>query len=333
MLDSRREIILYSRTETGHRASYIHFVGGLFPSRRGTIKDLFLSRQTVFFLMIEDSFPLYVLVALFRTVFGLRTAGILMRPKPAVEGQSLRLRIKRAGLKLLRMLPTVQTLTIVPFELYPEFAIVADDWIYDFQLWDLTEADYKAAEQAGSSAFVGSIRAAAKGKPVVVAIGGQDRRKGFDIFSNAFTAHERVSDRFHFAAGGRVSPDMAIAKERLEKQGASIIDRHVSDEELIQLYAAADLIWALYAADYDQASGILGRAVQLDLAPIVRTGSLSHRFCLTENIDHIAADEASLDKIAAFTSPRQIGEGRERAARFREISVRHLARALGTAAR
>jgi hypothetical protein len=52
-----------------------------------------------------------------------------------------------------------------------------------------------------------------------------------------------------------------------------LINRFISDEELIELYKVSDTIWACYAPSYDQASGIFGRAVQFSVPVIVRDGS------------------------------------------------------------
>ncbi|TCL72978.1 hypothetical protein [Rhizobium sp. BK251] len=332
----KERIVIFSRTENGHRSSYIRFVSSLIPCRRGTIRDMIFSRAPVFFLMIEDSFELYTAIALWRACLGRRTAGILMRPKPALEGRSVRLRIKRAMLKVLKRVPFVRTMTIVPFPVQPSFAAIADDWIYDFQLWDLGEREReiisvlpKGDAPPQMDGLFSSVRGAGEGKPIVSALGIQDRRKGFDIFARAFADDEQVRARFHFVSGGRVATDLQPSADRLRNAGGFVIDRHVSDDELVELYAASDVVWALYAADYDQASGILGRAAQLGIPAIVRTGSLSHRLCEIEKLAHLDASEQTLDRLSSFHPLRDEAAGRAVAARFRAISVRHLNAALG----
>lgn len=49
-------------------------------------------------------------------------------------------------------------------------------------------------------------------------------------------------------------------------------DRIVTDDEILRLYKVADLAWCCYAPDYDQASGVFGRALQTGVEPVVREG-------------------------------------------------------------
>ena len=46
----------------------------------------------------------------------------------------------------LKRCASIQTLTILPFSVYPAFPTIADGWIYDPQLWDLTDAERVAVE-------------------------------------------------------------------------------------------------------------------------------------------------------------------------------------------
>ena len=61
--------------------------------------------------------------------------------------------------------------------------------------------------------------------------------------------------------------------ERFTANGGMLIDRHLDNDELLHLYRRADAIWSCYAPDYNQASGIFGRAVQLGVPAIVRKRS------------------------------------------------------------
>jgi hypothetical protein len=83
--------------------------------------------------------------------------------------------------------------------------------------------------------------------------------------------------------------------------GGYACDRFISNEELFDLYACADLIWCCYAADYDQASGVFGRAIQLGIPVVVREGALIHKFCLAQGLPCVAIREAA--DAAAMTVP------------------------------
>ena len=61
---------------------------------------------------------------------------------------------------------------------------------------------------------------------------------------------------------------------------------------MLALYSIADLAWCFYSPEYDQASGILGRALQFSVTPVVRKGSVSEWFCASERMPHIASIDA-----------------------------------------
>jgi hypothetical protein len=323
-------VMIYSRSEEGHRADYIRFVSGLFRTGRTSAVGTCTSRLPVLFLMVEEFFSLYVVACLWRSLWGRRTVGLLFRPGPALEGKSLRLRVKRRILRLLRRLPRVQTLTIVPFSIAPRFAEIADGWIYDLQLWDKSVPGSHDLLHTDHAALPLKIREAAGGRAVIGALGLQDRHKGFDVFAGVWNDDEGLRKRFLFAFGGTVSPSLRDMVESFGAAGGFGLDRRITDEELLGLYGSSDLVWCLYDAAYDQASGILGRAVQFGIPAIVREQSLSHKFCLAENIPHIATNAQTV--AAKLTEPLPASDRRSGAAvaeRFRRESLKTLTAALG----
>lgn len=287
---------LYTRTLSGHRQSYLDFVKQNFGGERINELTLFFKKGPVFFLMIEDNFMLYFFVACIRAFFGKKTAGLLFRPKPALNANNFRLKLKLYLLKVLKKIKTVQTLSIVPVPLEPEISTIVDDWIYDFQLWDITVEQKKVFEQlknnmkpsieASEYQIVQHVKNYANKRSIVVALGVQNNAKGTKILAENIQYFNQYN--YCVIAAGRFAEDCKEAKSVLEKAGALIFDRFMKDEEILGLYAAADAVWCFYDPSYDQASGILGRAVQLGVLPIVRPDSFSERFCLTEGIPHVA---------------------------------------------
>lgn len=287
---------LYTRTLSGHRQSYLDFVMQNFGGERINGLTLFLKKGPVFFLMIEDNFMLYFFVACIRAFFGKKTAGLLFRPKPALNANNFRLKLKLYLLKFLKKINKVQTLSIVPVPLEPEISTIVDDWIYDFQLWDMTTEQKKVFEQLKNNMklsievpeyqIVQQVKNYANGRPIVVTLGAQNKAKGTEILAENIQYFNQYN--YCVIAAGRFAEDCKEAKSVLKKAGALIFDRFMTDEEILGLYAAADAVWCFYDPSYDQASGILGRAVQLGVLPIVRPDSFSERFCLTEGIPHVA---------------------------------------------
>ncbi len=330
MSDGKNTILTFSRSEGGHRRSYIDFVGTLFQARRVGAKRLLWSREPVFFLMIEESFGFFVLLGFWRALLGRRTVGLLFRPGPAVHGAGMRHRIKRTVLKLMKHVGSIKVLTIVPFTIAAEFATIADDWIYDLQLWDLSETGKTDLLPQPEGAVASEIVALAKGRPVICALGIQDQNKGFDVFARTWSQSAELRDRYFFAYGGTVTPVLRDLADALAAKGCMGLNRQISDAELFQIYSVSSAAWCLYDKAYDQASGILGRAIQFGLPAIVREGSLSHRLCVETGAPHIAATAETVEaKLAEGLPERDATRGAALAKHFRAVSAQKLAAALG----
>ena len=286
----------------GHRGSYLKFFCKLFDgARTQSIAKMLFAKQPVFFITLEGSFGLYAFVASVRALVGRRTVGLLLRPLPAVEGRSLRLRAKRLVLKILRRISAVQTLTILPFSVEPRFASIADGWIYDPQLWDLNENDRKSVANGGGP-LTREIHKVACGRRVCIALGRQDLAKGFNQFVQFFCSSQELRKEMLFAYGGRVNNELSFLANNFDKFNGFALNRYVADEEILDLYAASDLVWCVYDSNYDQASGIFGRAFQLGIPVMVRRNSLVHRMCQLENFPHLDIDDET--DISIFSSPR-----------------------------
>ncbi len=53
-----------------------------------------------------------------------------------------------------------------------------------------------------------------------------------------------------------------------------MLDRFLSDDELLSLFKLADMAWCCYPVQRDMSSGIFGRCWQIGVIPVVRQGSL-----------------------------------------------------------
>lgn len=284
----------------GHRASYLELFGQLVDGVRTTsLWRMLLARQPLLFLTLEGSFGKYSFLAPMRALLGRRTVGLLLRPGPALRGTSFRLRTKRFLLKMLRRIPYVQTLTILPFSVEPRFSEIANGWIYDPQLWDLDD-DTRTRVQTGGTELAASIRMAATKRRICVAIGTQHMKKGYDRFVQLYSASQGLRRRMLFASGGKVSEELSLFAKKFEDLGGYSLNRFITHEELLDFYAAADIVWCAYNPGYDQASGIFGRAVQLGLPVIVRRDSYLHRLSNTSGIEHIAiGDDDDVNEVGA----------------------------------
>jgi hypothetical protein len=328
------EVLLvdFDAGDHGHRSQYNAMLGHLFRLRRARFSlAMLIDRSPVLCPQIEAAPTRFAFTCLARGLLGRRTVGLLLRPLPALRGTSLRLRMKRAMLKLLRHTPGAQVLTIVPFAVEPAFTAIAHGWIHDLQNWDLQLEAYRAASPAALS-LAQEVRGHAKGRPVCMAIGRQEQEKGFDRFAVLYTATPALRDAMLFAFGGRVSPELAPVARRFAEQGGFALDRFVSDDELAGLYAAADLVWCAYAPDYDQASGVLGRALQFGVPVVARRGSVIAAICAREGHPCIELDDDDgWQRLNSIPQRADSELARNRGRQHGEVSLKRLVEALGTA--
>lgn len=319
--------LVYSATLTGRRPAYLRALDRLFGARRAGLGRILLSRTPVLFLMIEEAFISYIVICLLRAVVGRRTVGLLLRPMPFVASSRLRCRLKRMLLHWLKRFEAVQTLTVLPFTVLPAAAFVARDWIYDIELWDLTDEERAAVECLRQERRPGD-------RLVLMSLGRQSARKGFDLFIESYERFAGLRDRFRFIACGKVAPGLLGRATVFRGAGGVAVDRVISDAELLGAYAASDLVWCLYPPAGDHATGVLGRAAQLGIPVFVREGSLAHRLCAVENIPHVAATaEGVALRLAGSLPPHDAMCGRRMAHDFALQSETRLRAALGLAAR
>ena len=292
------DIGYYTKSLDGHRQSYLDFIKSKISGERIHEKSLISHKGVVFFLMIEENFLLYFVVSLIRALIGKKTVGLLFRPKPALEASNFRLKLKLNMLKFLKKIKNVKTLSIVPTPLEPSISEIVDDWIYDFQLWDITEDQVEffsniksnniSNEYSENVKNIQKIKKNAGEKKIIIALGTQNKGKGTHILSENIS--QLVKQNFCVIVAGRFDQNSLKAKHILQEHGAYIFDRFMDDEEILALYAIADAVWCYYDPSYDQASGILGRSIQLGVLPIVRPNSFSEKFCKIENINHVASE-------------------------------------------
>lgn len=277
---------------------------------------------------IEHAPLLFLLTCLVRASAGRRTVGFLLRPLPAIEGKTLRLRFKRVMLRLLRRLPHTQILTIVPFAAEPRFGSIASGWIHDLQAWDFALGSRVDAVE--SARVAGELRAAAGDRRLACALGGQSREKGFDRFAALWTDNASTRDRYLFAFGGKVTPDLSDVAAEFTAAGGHAANRYISDPELFGYYAAADLVWCAYDPSYDQASGVLGRAMQAGVPVIVRRGSIVERLCRIADHPCLVLSEADDGGLSANPPARlPLDAAQDRARQQGRESLARLAAALG----
>ena len=321
-------ILLLHESLAGHRADYLKLFNRLFEEsgfdveqRRLSFGDV-LYPGPIFSTMLEEHPMRFAVVAALRALMGKRSVTLIFRPVEAATGRSMRLRAKRLALSLLKRSRRVSVLSILPFDANPAIARSATGWIYDPQFWDVPLGKVLPPPPI-------DLASLARGRKIVCALGTQNEQKGFDLFCRLWADHADIRDRYLFVAAGKVTDSLKDTAEAFMAAGGVVLNRFISDDELLGLYGASDLVWCCYAPNYDQASGIFGRAIQLGRTPIIRAGSLVDRLSRNLSIPAIAVsyepqDAASILAEASLAKPRTID-----VAAMREDSSRSLFAALG----
>ncbi|MBU1325373.1 MAG: hypothetical protein KJ676_09020 [Alphaproteobacteria bacterium] len=248
------------------------------------------------FLMIEEDFIGYFLASVVRAALGRRTVGLLFRGREAALGGTFRMRLKRALLKALRQTPKSTSLSIVPFSIEPRLAEVADGWIDDIQLWDVEDL------VPPPSRLSGQLVDMAAGRGLVVSLGAQSASKGLDFFTSAWCSDPDLRDRWLFVVAGEVGQHDPAQTERFSSLGGVIVDRLLSDAELASLYAVASVVWVIYSPEYNQASGIFGRAVQYDRPILVRRGAAIESHAIELGARAVAVDFGEVSQVPGALS-------------------------------
>ena len=253
--------LVHMTATAGHHEAYLDLFGRLFglaPSVGKIGPRLFVrlcGARRLFFGTLDDDVAGFIAVAFGRAMLGRKTGGLFLHPNSCVE-PGLRATIKRTLFSMLRRIPGVSIVSILPFGLMPGLERVATHSVHDPQFWDQMDDPPAVDEEA-----LRTITEAAAGRPILAYLGWATEFKGFPFLANIVSMPDFSGEIFVIAAG-RVNANCQVAARRFTAAGATLWDRFVSDGELAAIYRAADIVWVCYAPGYDQASGIFGRAVQ-----------------------------------------------------------------------
>lgn len=322
---------LVSLSADGHRGVYDLVLQRVLAREGIDLVAGATDRGTDFFAMLDDDIAAFIRTALANVFLGRRTVGLFFRPGECFRTDKVKYAFKNALFRTLKHVPKTKLLTIMPFSVDPRFSRVANGWIYDPPLWDLDVLDDGTSPER--EAVVRQVRDAAGGRRTIVAIGSQNRLKAFDFFCHVLRADARLTERYLFVAGGRVAGDCRAMAGAFADAGGLLIDRFISDQELLGLYDASDMVWSCYAPSYNQASGIFGRAFQLGKPTLLRRGSYMEALAVSLDHPHLAidfnADRACAEALLAWEpQPADPAERARQVAAMREHAAQVLADAL-----
>lgn len=298
---------------SGHRESYqTLFVRlfGLEPSvgkvSRYNFSDL-LAAGSLLFGTIDDDYKGFFVVSLVRAFLGRRTVGLFLRPQTCFGLRALRYSFKKFAFKVLKHVPLVSVFTIIPFSVAPQYKKVATAGVTDPQLWDM-EMDTVAPRDAE---LANRISRLADGRRVLVFVGTVSSIKGIEFLYDMVSAPAWPHEQILTLIAGKFSSETQHLSTKFSSFGALVLNRFISDDEIQTIYTSADFVWACYRKDYDQSSGIFGRAVQFGKTPVVRSGSLIAGIAHTFSIDVIELEVSfsdPIDRLKRATMKRSEGQ-------------------------
>ncbi len=282
------KLLLHTPGLGGHRASYLHLFQSIFDATRVENPFMMLfSRKPLLFLMLEGAFVKFTVVSIIRKMMCLRTGCLLFRPGPVVLRSTVKMKVKHFILSFLKNIKGISVITILPHSLDSRFTRISDLWIYDPQLWDINKDEFYSKIPSELCGYADRLDS-----NLVVALGRQDGKKNFSGYHRAvIDLHDSVKKHLHFVVAGKVHPSLTSQAIDFSQQCGILINRFVDDDEINWFYLNSRFVWSSYSIDYDQASGIFGRAIQFNLMPIVREGSYIHLLCLKENFFHLTETE------------------------------------------
>ena len=297
-----RQSLVHMTIRSGHRQEYLELFSDSFNLSCSVGKVGFSNilslvyADRLFFGSLDDDYRGFFLVAILRTAIGRRTVGMFMRPQTCFESSGLRHKFKKMAFTALKRFRAISVFTIVPFSTAPEYEMVADAGLIDPQMWDKCDGSSISVDIRLTS----RIRSAAAGRRVLAFAGTASAIKGIELLRDMMSATDWPMQEIFVVVAGRFPDELQDVAHDLEKCGAMVLARFISDAELFALYDQADFVWACYQPDYNQASGIFGRAIQLSKTPIVRAGSLIARFARQNDLVVVELDFAAPDITASL---------------------------------
>jgi len=285
-------LIAYAASSSGHSPTWLKFFRKFFCAEvvygplRGILFKRLFQENRLLITMLDSNMIAFACLVGARSLFGKRTVAFFFRPQSCFES-TLKSLVKRWLLIILKLLPNFTIITIIPFDILPDYARVAHAGVYDLQYWDLNSKRRQLLPQTALSKKIEEI---ASGRPVVCALGSLNSSKGMRFMAEILKSRPSIAENVLWIHAGQACGTESQLAERLRKSGVLVVSRYMTEVEFMSLYGAASAIWACYAPNYDQASGIFGRAIQLGVPAIIRRGSVNHRLAELNDIKVITVD-------------------------------------------
>lgn len=272
-MENDKIFIVFSRDITGHYKNYDEMLLLLLEAeiRKTVFSQLqyIFSGSTILFMDGDKIHLLYLPFIILRNIFGLRSILFSIRSERLLN-PALKNSAKRFAYKLFKILRNVKTISIHKPSRSPQLDRYIDDYIYDFQYWDLPFLKIRPKKPIEIKNFQ-KIPA----KPILLIIGNLNaKRYQTELFTEIFTNNEL---NYSIIFAGKISnKDYCLLSQHRD---CFLINRYVNDGELLYLYEFSDIIYCYYELNSTQRpSGIFGRAIQLGKEALVKKGSYLEKY-------------------------------------------------------
>ena len=259
---------IFSINKNGHYEDYAKVLSSLISAKviRSTIQQLKISFSSNSIIFLDgDSFHLlFFPIIVLRSLLGYKNYLFSIRTERVLDVPLQKL-IKLPIYKLLKSFTNTRIISIHKDNIRAEYHSFVTDFIFDIQYWDLKYLDLQSEQPielnnldiSNTISIIGEFNNKKSRKELISFL---KVNKGFD---------------FKFLFAGKIfEEDLAFLKNH---QNCIVLDRYISNEEILFIYENSKLIWCYYSNDVERPSGIFGRAIQLKKHAIVREDGHLHK--------------------------------------------------------
>jgi hypothetical protein len=255
------------------------------------LKTILIPKNLVF-AMIDDNYPEFFAVAIFRMLIGKKTIGLFFRPATCfkIDIKSI---MKFLVFFIFKFFPSIDIYLYLPIKCDLRFKRVSSGFVMDHEMWHQIEH-----LEAHSNSTTMAVKSETD-KLRLLVIGNIAIHKGLKQLLTLLEANNSFKQVFEITLVGRTAPDAESInlRKKIAYYAYKNLDRYFSDHELDEFYKSTDFVWCFYDQNYDQSSGVFGTAIQYQRIPIVRAESLLS--CLAEEFDFKTV-ELQMDKLATY---------------------------------
>ena len=241
--------------------------------------NILFSKDVIFYLDIDSLDLMFFPLILLRTIWGGKGVAISVRTEYLLESRSLKeflfqrrrliylkSLVKRFLFYVLKKYSSTEILSIhKKHKKTSKLAPYVNDFIFDPQLWDLKILNIiseKPKEIVNDDIFNKK-----NDLPILVA-GRFDAQRS----KNELISYLKKGAKYNFIIAGKIDDQDLVEIKSLEN--CTIINRFISNEELIYLYEKCYSVYCFYSND--RPSGFFGRALQFNKPIIVRKNRFLH---------------------------------------------------------